>query len=59
MIYDTLAHFIKMGGTVFFTGFFVLAIVYALWPKNKARFDRAAQLPLNEDDRPIVGDNHV
>ena len=59
MSYDVLAHFIKMGGTVFFTGFFALAIVYALWPKNKSRFDRAAQLPLNEDDRPINGDSHV
>ena len=59
MSYDVLAHFIKIGGTVFFTGFFTLAIVYALWPKNKARFDRAAQLPLTEDDRPIEGDNHV
>jgi cytochrome c oxidase cbb3-type subunit 4 len=52
MSYDVLAHFIKMGGTVFFTGFFVCAIVYALWPKNKARFDRAAKLPLMGDDRP-------
>jgi len=46
MSYDILAHFIKMGGTVFFTGFFTLTILYALWPKNKARFERAAQLPL-------------
>jgi len=59
MSYDTLAHFIKMGGTVFFTGFFVIAIVYALWPKNKERFDRAAQLPLSEDDHPITGDENV
>lgn len=59
MSYDVLAHFIKMGGTVFFTGFFVLAIVYALWPKNKARFDHAAQIPLSEDDRPLQGDDHV
>jgi cytochrome c oxidase cbb3-type subunit 4 len=54
MNYDTLAHFIKMGGTVFFTAFFVSAIVYALWPKNKARFERAAQLPLLDDDRPEI-----
>lgn len=52
MSYDVLAHVIKMGGTVFFTGFFVCTIVYALWPKNKARFDKASQLPLLNDDRP-------
>ncbi|WP_017931797.1 cbb3-type cytochrome c oxidase subunit 3 [Robiginitomaculum antarcticum] len=59
MSYDILAHFIKIGGTVFFTGFFVLAIVYALWPKNKKRFDSAAQIPLCDDDRPELGDGDV
>lgn len=54
MSYDILAHYIKIGGTVFFTGFFTLAIVYALWPKNKTRFDQASQLPLEGDDRPKV-----
>jgi len=54
MSYDTLAHIVKLSGTVFFTGFFVLTIIYALWPKNKARFDRAAQLPLLNDDHPEI-----
>lgn len=52
MSYDVLAHFIKMGGTVFFTGFFVCTIIYALWPKNKTRFNNAAQLPLLDEDQP-------
>lgn len=52
MSYDVLAHIVKMGGTVFFTGFFVVCIVYALWPKNKTRFDRASNLPLVDDDYP-------
>lgn len=54
MSYDSLAHVVKLSGTVFFTGFFTLTIIYALWPKNKARFDRAAQLPLLQDDTPEV-----
>jgi cytochrome c oxidase cbb3-type subunit 4 len=54
MSYEVFAHFVKMGGTVFFTGFFVLTIIYALWPKNKAPFERAAQLPLLDDDHPEV-----
>ncbi len=52
MSYDILAHFVKMGGTVFFTAFFTLCIIYALWPKNKVRFERAANLPLIDDDHP-------
>ncbi len=54
MSYDTISHIAKLGGTVFFTGFFTLTIIYALWPKNKARFDRAAQLPLLDTDHPEV-----
>ncbi|MEM9600859.1 MAG: cbb3-type cytochrome c oxidase subunit 3 [Pseudomonadota bacterium] len=52
MSYDQIAHVIKMGGTVAFTGVFVLAILYALWPRNRAKFDRAAQLPLESNDAP-------
>ena len=52
MSYDSIAHIVKLCGTVFFTGFFTLTILYALWPKNKARFDRAAQLPLQDSDHP-------
>ncbi len=54
MSYDTLAHVIKLGGTVAFFGIFVIAIIYALWPKNKARFDHAASLPLHDSDTPEV-----
>ncbi len=54
MSYATLAHFIKMGGTVMFFLFFLVAIGYALWPKNKARFDAAARIPLGDTDVPEV-----
>ena len=52
MSYDSIAHFIKIGGTVVFTAVFVGAILYALWPRNKAKFDRAAQMPLQDNDAP-------
>lgn len=54
MSYDTLAHVIKLGGTVAFFSIFVLAIIYALWPKNKALFKRAASLPLRDSDAPEI-----
>lgn len=54
MSYDQIAHFIKIGGTVAFTSIFVIAIVYALWPGNRARFERAAKLPLDTHDAPEV-----
>lgn len=52
MSYDQIAHIIKMGGTVAFTAVFTLSILYALWPGNRERFDRAARLPLDQTDKP-------
>ncbi|MGJ8562557.1 MAG: cbb3-type cytochrome oxidase subunit 3 [Alphaproteobacteria bacterium] len=52
MSYETLAHIVKIGGTVFFTGFFAVTVLYVLWPRNRKRFDEAAQLPLSTDDHP-------
>ncbi|WP_298917419.1 cbb3-type cytochrome c oxidase subunit 3 [uncultured Algimonas sp.] len=59
MSYDQIAHIIKVGGTVAFTAVFIGAIFYALWPKNKARFDRAAHLPLETDDNPELSDGET
>lgn len=56
MSYDTLAHIIKMGGTVTFFSLFLVAIIYALWPKNRAKFDRAARQPLDATDTPKLRD---
>ena len=28
---------------------FLAIVAYALWPKNKAKFDEAARMPLRED----------
>jgi cytochrome c oxidase cbb3-type subunit 4 len=28
---------------------FVAVVVYALWPRNRATFDKAARLPLQDD----------
>lgn len=52
MSYDQIAHVIKMGGTVAFTAVFTLSILYALWPGNRARFERAAHMPLDDNDTP-------
>ena len=56
MSYDQIAHVIKIGGTVVFTAVFVGAIIYALWPKNKPKFDRAARMPLQDTDAPDMTD---
>ena len=47
--YELLAQFAQSGGTVYCFLFFLLALVYALWPANDARFKEAARMPLRED----------
>ena len=50
--YETLARFAQQGGSIYFTLLFIAVLVYALWPRSKARFQDAARIPLEEDDRP-------
>ena len=49
MEYETIAHWVKMGGTVFFFAFFVAVLVYVFWPGNKKKFDDAASRPIDDE----------
>lgn len=35
--------------TPLFVGIFIAIVIYALWPRNRAKFDAAARMPLRED----------
>jgi cytochrome c oxidase cbb3-type subunit 4 len=37
-------------GLLFFIALFSVAVLYALWPANKQKFERLARLPLDEDE---------
>jgi cytochrome c oxidase cbb3-type subunit 4 len=47
--YEWLAQFAQSAGTVYCFLLFLGALVYALWPANRARFNEAARMPLRED----------
>ena len=49
MQYEQIAHFASTYGLIYFILLFAGVLAYAFWPKNKEKFDRAAQLPLEED----------
>ncbi|MCW5723992.1 MAG: cbb3-type cytochrome c oxidase subunit 3 [Maricaulaceae bacterium] len=51
-MYQSLAHFAQTWGLLFFIALFGLVLVYALWPRNKGKFDRAARMPLEDDGGP-------
>lgn len=47
--YEVLAQFAQQGGLIYFVLLFTCILAYALWPRNKKRFDEAAKIPLWED----------
>jgi cytochrome c oxidase cbb3-type subunit 4 len=49
MTYSTLASFAQTGGLLLFVIGFSLAVAYALLPSNRATYEQAARLPLEED----------
>jgi cytochrome c oxidase cbb3-type subunit 4 len=49
MDYETFAGFARTYGLIYLTVLFVAVLAYALWPRNKKKFDDAARIPLRED----------
>lgn len=52
MSYETLVAFAKSWGLFYLIGLAVAVLVYAVWPSNRSRFDRAKRSILDKDDRP-------
>lgn len=50
MTLDQAAHWAQTWGLLLLAGCFVVAVIYALWPSNKEKFDRAAHVPLMDDE---------
>jgi cytochrome c oxidase cbb3-type subunit 4 len=47
--YRFLAELAQSAGLLYFVGMFLAVVAYAMWPTNKAKFDQAAQMPLQDD----------
>jgi len=50
MTYETVSKWAQQGGTVYFALMFAAALAYALWPKKREEFDKAARAPLDADE---------
>jgi cytochrome c oxidase cbb3-type subunit 4 len=46
---NLVSDFIVTWWTPLFVAIFLAIVAYALWPRNKAKFDAAASLPLREE----------
>jgi cytochrome c oxidase cbb3-type subunit 4 len=49
MDYHAVSGFAQSWGLVYLVVLFAVAIGWALWPRNRARFDEAARIPFKED----------
>lgn len=49
MRYEEVLHFAQTVGLVLLILLFLAGVAFALWPRNRERFQRAARLPLEED----------
>ena len=47
--YAFLTHFAQSAGLLYFMAIFCGMAIYAFWPSNKSKFDRAAAIPLSDD----------
>jgi cytochrome c oxidase cbb3-type subunit 4 len=58
MTYEVIRSWAGMAGLILFVVMFVLVLVYVFWPGNKADFERARRLPLeNDPNEPRSDDN--
>lgn len=51
MTYEGFSHFAGTWGLVLLVVMFTVALGYAFWPGNKKKFEHAAQLPLDEEEK--------
>ena len=49
MDYSTMVEMSRTLGLVSMCAVFAGVLVYALWPKNRAKFEHAARIPIEED----------
>lgn len=50
--HDTLVAFSKSWGLFYLIAFAIGVVIYALWPSNRKRFDRAKKSIFDKDDKP-------
>lgn len=50
--HQSLVLFAKSWGLIYLIVFFLCVCVYAFWPSNRKKFDRAKNSILDRDDRP-------
>ncbi len=56
MDYQTAIGFAQTWGLVFLVILFLGVVAYVFWSGNREKFERAARMPLDDDDEEAVAD---
>ena len=49
MNYDQMSYIAQTWGLLYFVVLFAIVLGYALWPRNRSKFNDAADIPFKED----------
>lgn len=52
MAYEQVAGFAGSAGLIYMMLLFAAVLVYAFWPRNRARFDKASRIPFEDNGSP-------
>jgi cytochrome c oxidase cbb3-type subunit 4 len=58
MTYEIIRPLAAMAGLILFILLFAGVLVYAFWPGNRKKFERASRIPLDNDTGDQPGDKH-
>ena len=53
--FETVVGFSEVFSMILFITLFAIAVIYALWPGNAAKFEHAARVPLEADNNETRG----
>ena len=51
-MFEDLSYIARVGGLIYLLVLFIGVLAYVFWPRNKATFDRASRMPLDEEEQP-------
>lgn len=50
MTYASVVQLVGTYGQLYIIGIFAVAALYALWPRNRSKFEQAARIPLEDQE---------
>jgi cytochrome c oxidase cbb3-type subunit 4 len=59
MTHETVVQLVGTYGQLYIIAIFVIAALYALWPRNRKKFERAARIPMDDHEAAAAPKDHL